>query len=74
MSYRVKSDRERETLYDITYIWNLKRNDINEFIDKKKKNRLTDLENRLMVIRGESWGEGIVWEFEIDTYKPRSLK
>ena len=70
----MKSDRERETLYDITYIWNLKRNDINEFIDKKKKNRLTDLENRLMVIRGESWGEGIVWEFEIDTYKPRSLK
>ena len=53
---------------------NIKRNDINEFIDKKKKNRLTDLENRLMVIRGESWGEGIVWEFEIDTYKPRSLK
>ena len=40
----------------------------------KKKNRLTDLENRLMVIRGESWGEGIVWEFEIDTYKPQNFK
>ena len=31
------SQTEKETLYDITYVWNLKRDDINELIDKKKK-------------------------------------
>ena len=29
-----KSDREREILYDIAYMWNLKRNDTNEHIYK----------------------------------------
>ena len=28
------SDREREISYDITYMWNIKRNDINELIYK----------------------------------------
>ena len=32
------------------------------------RNRLTDLENELMVARGEGWGEGIVREFGIDLY------
>jgi len=35
--------------YDIPYIWNLKRNDTNRFI----KQRLTDLENKLMVGGGK---------------------
>ena len=52
-----KSDRERQISYDITYMWNLK-NDTNELI-YKTENRLTDLENKLMVTEGERWwGEG----------------
>ena len=35
--------------YDIPYIWNLKRNDTSRFI----KQRLTDLENELMVAEGK---------------------
>ena len=27
-----KSDKERQILYDITYMWNLKKNDKNELI------------------------------------------
>ena len=43
-------------------MWNLKRNDIDELTQNKK--RLTDLENKLMVARGE----GIVREFGMDMY------
>ena len=42
-----KSDREEEISYDISYTWNLKRNDTNELT----KQRLTDLENELMAAR-----------------------
>ena len=45
----VKSDREQKTLYDIPYVWDLRRNDTNELT----KQRLTDLENELMVARGK---------------------
>ena len=31
---RSKSDREREISYDITYMWNLKRNDTDDLIYK----------------------------------------
>ena len=31
---------------------------INMYILYRKRNRLTDLENKLMVSKGESWGEG----------------
>ena len=37
--------------YDITYMWNLK-NDTNELI-YKTENRLINIENKLMVIKGE---------------------
>ena len=47
----VKSDREAETLYNIPYMQNLKRN------------RLRDLENELMVPRGEHSREGKAREF-----------
>ena len=46
-----KSDRERQTLYDITSKWNLK-NNTNEFIYKTEK-KLRDIENKLMVTRGK---------------------
>ena len=40
-----------------------KKNDINEFI--QSRNRLTDIENKLMVIKEESEG-GINWKFGIN--------
>ena len=33
-------DREREILYDIPYMWNLKRNDTNELTKQKETHRL----------------------------------
>ena len=64
----MKSDRERQIPYDIVYMWNLKsKNDT-------KRNRLTDLENELMVTRGDGWGGGIDWEFWIDMYTLPSSK
>ena len=38
-----------EISHDIPYMWNLKRNDSNELT----KQRLTNLENELMVARGK---------------------
>ena len=53
----VKSDRERQILYDITHMWNLTfKNDINEPIYKIE--RLTDFENKLTVTKGETWQGG----------------
>ena len=43
------SDRERHIPYDFIYMWNLNNN-------IKKQNRLIDVENRLMVARGEEIG------------------
>ena len=34
-----KSDRKGEILYDIPYMWNLKRNDTNELIKQKQTHR-----------------------------------
>ena len=45
--------RERQILYDNSHMWNLKNNK-NEFI--YKKSRLTDIGNKLMVIKGEREG------------------
>ena len=36
-----KSDREGEILYDILYMWNLKRNDTNEFPYKRERDSQT---------------------------------
>ena len=58
-----KSERERQIPYDITSIWNLKY-DANEHI-YETKNRFTNIENRLVVAKGEvGWGkEGVgVWD------------
>ena len=48
-----KSDRDKYHI-NITYMWNLK-TDTNELVHKKR-NRLTDIENKLMVIKGNSKG------------------
>ena len=36
-----KSDREGEISYDIPYMQNIKRNDINEFIDRTERDSQT---------------------------------
>ena len=45
-----KSDRERQILYDITYMWKL------------KNNLSLDIEKRLMVARGREWALGEMGE------------
>ena len=40
----------------------------------QNRNRLTDLESKLMVTRGEGCRGGIDWEFGIDMYKLLYLK
>ena len=45
-----KSERERQVLYDITYMWNLKYD--------PNRNRVTDIENRLAVVKRDGLGEG----------------
>ena len=52
-----KSDWEREISYDIPYMWNLKRYNTNELT----KQRLTDLENELMVAGGKGYLGSLVW-------------
>ena len=51
---RSKSDRERQ-IYDITYMWNLKKM---IQMNLQSRNRLTDIENKLMVNKRERWGGG----------------
>ena len=50
-----KSDRERQISY-ITYMWNLKKR--YKWTYLQNRNRLTDVENTLMVTKGERWGDG----------------
>ena len=66
-----QSDRERETLYGIPYMCNLKKM-IQMNLQNRK--RLTDLEKELMVARGERWREGIVREYEMGMYTLLYLK
>ena len=47
--------QKRQIPYDITYMWNLKYN-TNEHICET--NRLTDIENRLVVAKGDQGGAG----------------
>ena len=58
-----KSDRERQISYDITYMWNLKKWYKRTYL--QNRNRLTDIESKLTVTKGERGG-GINWEFGIN--------
>ena len=51
-----QSDNEGEILYDIPYMWTLKRNDTNERTYKTERD--SDLKNELMVARGKDCGKG----------------
>ena len=46
---RGESDGERQTSYDITCMWNLRNDTMNLFVKQKQ----TDLENKLLVTKGE---------------------
>ena len=43
---------EEQISYDIAYKWNLKKNGANKFY-LQNRNRVTDVENKLMATRGE---------------------
>ena len=58
MILRSKSERKRKIPYDTTYMRNLIKNDTSELIYKKKY-RFSDLEIKLIVIKGKPLGEGI---------------
>ena len=51
----IKSDRGRQMSYDIMCMWNLKKKWY-KGIHLQNRNRLTDLENELMVTRHGRWG------------------
>ena len=57
-----KSDRERQTSYDITYMWSLKKWYKRTYL--QNRNRLTDIENKLTVTKGQRWGRDKlgIWE------------
>ena len=56
-----KSDRERQISYDITYMWNLKK--WYKWTYLQKRSRLTDIENKLMVTKGEGGRDKLgVWD------------
>ena len=46
-----KSEREREILYDIPYMWNLKRNDTHELTYKAERDSQT--KNKLISAQGK---------------------
>ena len=64
---------QRQILYDITYMWNLK-NTSSEY--NKKGSRLTDTETKLVVTSGEMGRKGNIgvgeWKIQIIGYKINS--
>ena len=65
--------RRREIVYDTPYMRNLERK-WHRYIYLQNRNRLTNLENKLMVTREKWWGEGTVRDFGIDMYTLLYLK
>ena len=60
------SQKEKDVYHNITYIWNIK-NSANKLL--QNRNRLTDMENKLMVTKGERNGGGINEGFGISRFK-----
>ena len=61
-----KSDRERQISCDITYMWNLRKW---KWTYLQNRNRLTDIESKLMVTKGERGGGDKfgIWDEQIHT-------
>ena len=53
-----ETERERQISYDITYMGKLKKKWY-KWTYLQNRNRLTDLENKLIVTKEERWGGGI---------------
>ena len=62
-----KWDRERQVSYDITYMWNLKK--WYKWTYLQNRNRLTDLENELIVTKRGRQGRDseAVWDWVVHT-------
>ena len=63
----VKSERERQIPYDITYMWNLNY-DINQFIYKIEMDSQAQRTD-LWLPKGRGGGEVIYWEFRTNRCK-----
>ena len=72
VSYRVKSEREKQILHINTYVWNLEK--WYRWTYLQGRNRDTDIENG-HVDPGEGAGEGgMNWESSPDIYTPPGVK
>ena len=62
-----KLDRERQISYDIAYMWNLKKYVHLTYL--QNRNGVTDVENKLMVTKGEKGGRNKLgdWDWHIHT-------
>ena len=60
-----KSDRERQILYGITCMWNLKK--WYKWTYLQDRSWVTEVENKLVITR-RAWGREINWEIGIDIY------
>ena len=52
--WSTRSDKERQLVYDVTYMWNLKRQ--YKWTYLQNRNRLTGIESKLMVTKRENEG------------------
>ena len=64
---RRKSERERQIPYDVTYMWNLKDDTMEPIYETETES--TDIENRLVVAKGEEIGGGMEWEVGVSKHK-----
>ena len=69
-----RSDRERQILYDITYMWILKKQRMIQVNLFTKQKQIPRLRERTYGYQGGGWGGGIEWEFGIDMYTLLYLK
>ena len=53
-NYCIKYSKSEKDIYDITYMWNLKK--LHKWTYLQNRNRLTDIENKLMVTKEDRSG------------------
>ena len=56
-----KSDWDRQ-VYGITYVWNLKKKKWYKWTYLQNRNRLTDIENKFIITKGDGREELGVWD------------
>ena len=66
-----KSDRERQTSYDIAYTWNLKKKKRHKWTYMQKRNWVTSVENKFMATKEERvWRDTLEdWDIHSTLYK-----